>query len=76
MDRVENLQLSQNFIGHDQQVICMMDERTLAVISLKLKASVIFAISSLAYCGVAAAPFLHDDKPAILNNPDVQVSDD
>ena len=27
----------------------------------------------LVYCNVINAPFLHDDVPAILSNPDVQV---
>ena len=35
--------------------------------------SLIVAAIAFAYCNVATAPFLHDDIPALVNNPDVQV---
>ena len=40
----------------------------------KTQISVIAIAAFLAYCNVITAPFLHDDIPAIVNNPDVQVS--
>ena len=38
-----------------------------------IEMTTIFSLSCLAYANVVSAPFLHDDNPAILNNPDVQV---
>ena len=35
--------------------------------------SLVVAAIAFAFCNVATAPFLHDDIPALVNNPDVQV---
>ena len=42
--------------------------------SLYWKIFLVIVSSCLPYIMVVSAPFLHDDNPAILKNPDVQVS--